>query len=312
MLPIHNDLVNKYRYFLLSTLIALLAACAPTMPTATPTPSLTPPPTATPTPTPTPTPIPPITLEIHWPTQVSALVAPPVEVELLSPSGVAVTATVSAAVIDPEGARYWASELTPRSGQTIYTAAEPLQLPLEPMPGDWLLTLDVEASLDVIGERTKRFRPTRPPLHDLTESVPDVVKLDVPRAFAEVRHVGNRTAGGRVWQYGDGLVELWWAPGPDEPLLLNNAIVMLETTYDDLNRPEVPDVQEIQPGGQPGFLFQEVWPGGEGGPGKALVIQGPDAWLYLVRARALDGDKIPSLVNQVWSTFAFVEQDSSS
>lgn len=310
MLPIYNHLVNAHRCLLLSALVVLLAACAPSTPTATPTPSLTPSPTATSTPTPTPTPIPPITLSVHWPKQVPALDPPPVKVELIPPADVTVTATVSAAVFDPEGARYWSSELHPQADQTTYAAESPLQLPLEPMAGDWQLKVKVDASLDVVGAQEMRFRPILPPLHDLS-GVPDPIQIDVPRAFTKMSQVGDQTAGGRTWQYENGTLELWWAPGPAKPLLLNNAIVMLEATYEELNTPDVTDVQEIQPDGQPGFLFQEDWPGAEGGPGKALVIQGPDAWLYLVRVRTLGGDEIPSLINQVWSTFAFAKQDSS-
>ncbi|MBE9471183.1 MAG: hypothetical protein IMY75_03615, partial [Chloroflexi bacterium] len=44
-------------------------------------------------------------------------------------------------------------------------------------------------------------------------------------------------------------------------------------------------------------------------PAEALVVQGPDYWLYVLRVRAVgsESDVIPPLLRQVWETFAFVE-----
>ena len=115
-------------------------------------------------------------------------------------------------------------------------------------------------------------------------------------------------AGGRVWRYGGGEVSLWWAPGPVEPLLLNNAVVMLEATHDPSAVPQVLGVEETEWQGQTAFLFQEDWPGANGGPAEALVIQGPDHHLYVLRVRATGGEVIPSLLRQVWETFALDEE----
>ena len=79
-------------------------------------------------------------------------------------------------------------------------------------------------------------------------------------------------------------------PGPVEPLLLNNAVVMLEATHDPSAVPQVPGVEETEWQGQTAFLFREDWPGANGGPAEALVIQGPDHHLYVLRVRATGGE----------------------
>jgi hypothetical protein len=302
---------------LLCISLTLLAACTPATPSPTatatltlapsftPTPTLTPSPTSIPSPTPTATPIPPLALTIHWPQRASALEPPLIEVALIPPPGVSVTATVSVTVLDPEGAPYWRSELTPQGGR-LYVADEPLQLPLEPPEGDWRLTVQVRSTLEVEGEQEVIFQPTPIRFRELTDTLPSGVDMRVPWEFVEVAAPGNRAAGGRVWRYGDGEVALWWAPGPVEPLLLNNAVVMVETTHD----PDIPvrvlDAEEIGWQDQIAFLFREHWSGVEGGPSEALVVQGSDYRLYVLRVRAMGGETIPPLLRQVWETFAFV------
>jgi hypothetical protein len=59
---------------------------------------------------------------------------------------------------------------------------------------------------------------------------------------------------------------------------------------------------------QPGFLFHEEWAGPDGGPAEALVVQGPDYWLYVLRVRALGAEAIPSLLRQAWRTFTLIEE----
>ncbi len=259
-----------------------------------------------PSPTPTATPIPPLALTIHWPERVSALQPVPVEVELIPPPGISERAVVRAAVVNPEGASYRIFDLLPREGD-LYVADEPLQLPLEPSEGDWRLVVDVWSVLGVEGERELAFCPASIRFRDLTDVLPAGVGVRVPQDFAEVVLQGDRVAGGRVWRYGGGEVALWWAPGPTEPLLLNNAVVMLEATHE-MDAPAVLDVEETEWQGQTAFLFREDWPGTEGGPGEALVVQGPDYWLYVLRVRATGGETIPAISQQVWETFAFVEE----
>jgi hypothetical protein len=307
----HNTLPLKLRRVMWGLLLMLSVACAPSTPLTSPptvtpslmpSPTLTPSPTFTPTPTPTPTPIPPARLDIHRPDKIWALEPTFIEAVLLPPPGVPMTATLSASVRDPEGFSYWSSAMMPQSPDH-YISETSFRLPLEPMPGDWRLVVEVQSDLAVEGPRELIFRPDPIPLRDLNETF----DMQVPQAFAEVTNRGNQTAGVREWRHGDGMVELWWAPGPTEPLLLNNAIVMLETTYGLNNSPRVLDVQDVVLQGRSAFLFREDWPGARGGPAKALVAQGPDYELYVVRVQALGHEEIPSLPHQVWSTFTFVE-----
>lgn len=302
------------------TALLLLAACCPSVPAPTPAftfvPTATPTPIPTQTPVPTATPIPPLELTIRWPAKTSALQPVPIEVELVPPPGIAVSPKVSAKVLDPDFGLYQSFVLSPQDGN-LYVSTDLLRLPLEPAAGDWRVVIYVESELEVKGERDRSFRPTPIPFRDLTGVLPPGTDLHVPEDFAEVAAHGDRTAGGRVWRYGDGdahgdaspygEVALWWAPGPVKPLQLNTAVVMLEATYG-TDVPTLAGTEEIEWQGQTAFLFHETWPGPEGGPAEVLVVQGPDYWLYVVRVRALGGESIPPLFHQVWETFAFAEE----
>jgi len=307
---------------LICALSMLLAACAPTpapptlTPTSTPVPSETPTPspTLTPPPTPTATPIPPIILTIQWPELgVSALQPVPVEISLVPPPGIDVTATVSATVLDPSGEAYANFDLKPQGLR--YISEESLLLPLLPLTGTWQVRAFVDAALvggladaprdrpRIAGNRAQRFEPDPIPFHNLTEVLPPGASLLVPQAFRELVSQGDLVAGGRVWRYGEGELSLWWAPGPAEPLLLNNAVVMLETTHDANMPPEVLAVEETVWQDQPAFLFHEEWPAWPGTPVLAWVIQGLDHWLYVLRVRAVGAETIPPLIHQVAETF---------
>jgi hypothetical protein len=236
-----------------------------------------------------------------------------------------VTATVQASVVDPEWQFRWMFDLVPREGDAsrsgergslcaseegcLYTTDEPLQFPLEPMAGDWRLMVYLQSSLEVVGERNVIFQPASIPFHDLGEVLPAGVDVRVPQVFVESQAQGDQWAGGRVWRYGAGEIALWWAPGPVEPLLLNNAVVMLEATHDPDAPPRVLDIEEMEWQGQTAFLFREEWPtglaGAGAGPAEALVVQGPDHWLYVLRIRAIEGGSIPSLLRQIRDTFTF-------
>ena len=132
--------------------------------------------------------------------------------------------------------------------------------------------------------------------------------MRVPVEFSEVLAVGDQAAGGRIWRYGDGEVGLWWTPGAAEDLLLDSALVALEATYAaDERFSEVPQPSEvIEDRWQdfPVFEFPELWPGADGGPAVAWVIQGPDDWLYVLRVRSVGGTDVPQLHRRVASTFA--------
>ena len=315
--PLHSPLSLLHSPLSLLPLflcLLLLTACAlappPPTPTPVPTPTLTLPPSPTPVPSPTPTatPVPPLALTIHWPERVSALQPVPIEVELVPPPGVNVTATVQTTVMGPGGVPYWLFDLAPQDGN-LYVADEMVQLPLQSRDGDWWLMVRVRSVLDVVGKRMLVFRPEPVRFRDLTDVLPAGVELRVPWDFVESVAQGDPQAGGRAWRYGDGEIALWWAPGPVEPLLLNNALVMLEATHDPEGPPDVLSVEETQWQDQTAFLFHESWPddlaGAQGGPAVALVVQGPDYHLYVLRARALGGDAIPPLLRQVQDTFAF-------
>jgi hypothetical protein len=71
-------------------------------------------------------------------------------------------------------------------------------------------------------------------------------------------------------------------------------------------------VEEIEWQGQTAFLFPENWPedefGTPAGPAEAMVMQGPDYHLYVLRLRALGTETIPPLLRQVGQTFSFSEE----
>jgi hypothetical protein len=302
-----------HRIAALGILLATLAACsgpatpAPTLiPTAAPT--LTPLPTPLPSPVPTATPIPPSVLTVLWLKQVSALQPLPVQVALKSPSGVTTTATISATVLSPDGIPFKTFRLAPQAGD-LYVSPDALQLPLEPMEGEWRLVVNVKSAQTIQGQRQVAFRPAPIYFRDLADVLPAAVDMRVPQEFAEVTSQGNQWAGARVWRYGDEQVSVWWAPGPTEPLLLNNAVAMLEATFPDHNPPRVAGTRETSWQDHTAFLFREEWPHDKASPApspaEALVVQGDDYWLYVVRVQALNGESISPLLRQVWQTFTF-------
>lgn len=299
-------------------LAVFLGACATPPPqivrvevTATPTvgPSPTPLPTWTPTPAPTATPIPPAQIEALIPDVVSPLEPVPIEAAFVPPPGVSAGARLSAIVMDPVAEVYATFDLSERQGER-YTAPDWLHLPLEPLPGYWWLIVHAETELPVEGTLARFFEIAPVTYRSLTETLPSGVSLQIPVEFAEVLAVGNQAAGGRVWRYEHGEVALWWAPGPAEDLLLNNAIVALEATYAADERfataPAPVAFIETEWQGQPAFEFSETWPGSDGGPGLAWVIQAPDDWLYILRVRGVGVEELPQIHRQVAETFSFV------
>lgn len=308
--------MKRQYYCVLCAILILLTACGgpqtPPPPTGTPTSTLTPTatftplPTWTPTLTPTPTPIPPLIVNITWPEEISALEPPLLIADVTPPQGLTPDIAISAKIYDPTSTVTATFDLVKQSGRR-YVAPAPFQLPLDTPAGYWWLIVHVETELDVVGERVLPFKSVPIEFRPLTETLPSGANLRVPLAFTEAIAQGGPYAGGRVWQYGNGEIALWWAPGPTEPLLLNNAVVMLETTYDPDAPPEAEFVEETEWQGQAAFLFQEQWPGREGGPAKVWVIQGSDYWLYVLRIRAVGVDPIPPLMEMIAATFAFNE-----
>lgn len=286
------------------TLPPLPTATVTPLPTATSTPTLTPVPTATPTPTATP--IPPMEVSIPWPEQVSVLEPVTIAVDVVQPYDVRIPVGVRATVMDPEAGTYGTFDLRLQEGSR-YVADAPLRLPFEPLPGYWWVIAHVETGLPVTGDRVLTFEPVPIDFRVLTDTLPAGVTLRVPEAFEEVTALGDPWAGGRVWRYDGGEVALWWAPGPTEDLLLNNAVVMLEATHDTEDPPAVANVEEGELQGRTAFFFEETWPGYEGGPAEAMVVQGDDFRLYVLRIRAVGSDAIPVLMRDVGETFAFVE-----
>lgn len=308
--------MKKRYYSVFCAILLLLAACGPQTPmpptgtptsTPLPTSTLTPVPTWTPTLTPTPTPIPPVIVSVAWPEQVSALEPPLVIADVTLPTGLTPDIAISAKIYDPTAAIHDTFDLV-RQSTSRYVSATPFQLSLDAPTGHWWLVVHVETELDVAGERMLAFEAAPIAFRSLTETLPAGVTLRVPLAFTEVITQGNPYAGGRVWQYGNGEIALWWAPGPTEPLLLNNAVVMLEATHDPDASPETQFVEETEWRGQIAFLFQEQWPGRQGGPAKTWVIQGKNYWLYVLRTRAVGVEPIPPLMEQIAATFAFDEE----
>jgi hypothetical protein len=311
-----DNIVKRLSYSVFFVVLLLLAACGSqtaVLPTATPPATL--PPTATPTPiptwtptaTPTPTPVPPLAVSVKWPEYVSALDPPFVTADIIPPPGIIPDVVVNAKVYDPTAKVHSTFDLVWQSGNR-YVSTAPLQLSLNAPTGHWWLVVKVKTTLDIIGERMLAFQPAPIEYHVLTETLPAGVTLRVPLAFTEVITQGDQYAGGRVWQHTGGEIALWWAPGPTEELLLNNAIVMVETTHNPESPPEVLSAEETKWQEQPAFLFQEMWPGSEDGPAKAWVIQGPDYWLYVLRVRAVGEETIPILLQEVAATFAFEEE----
>ncbi len=306
----------KKKYWSVFYVILLwLAACGPQTPippTATPTATLPPTstsipvPTWTPTPTLTPTPIPPLVVNVTWPEEVSALEPPLVIADVTLPQGIAADVAISAKIYDPSSTIHTTFDLVRQSGRR-YVAPAPFQLALDAPTGHWWLVVHVETELEVVGERMLPFKPAPIEFRALTETLPAGVNLRVPLAFTEIVAQGDQYAGGRVWQHGKGEIALWWAPGPTEPLLLDNAVVMLEATHDPTAPPEAALVEETEWQERTAFRFHEQWPGSEGGPAEAWVIRGANYWLYVLRIRAVGVETIPTLLHEIAATFAFDE-----
>lgn len=282
--------------------------------TAASIPALTPTPTPTPTltPTPTATPIPPVRLSIEFPKPVTALEPVPIRVLIEEPPDVDVQVDLNARVIDAQDQLYATIDMSPEGRDGWWVGAEELQLPLEPepYPGVWHLIIDADISLPSKGYRDRVFTPQRVPYHVLTDTLPAGVELRVPQAFAETAAQGNLFAGLRAWSYRDCEISLAWTPGPTEPLLLDNALVMAEALHDPAREISI-EASEEMPWGEgewTAFVFYELWrSSGQSSPSETLVVQGPGFWLYALRIRAQTQGEIHSLCRDVRATLGFHE-----
>jgi hypothetical protein len=229
---------------------------------------------------------------------------------------------LGAHVIDANDELYATFEMVQEGREGWWVPTEPLQLPLEPepYPGVWHLVIDAEADLKIKGYRDRVFTPQRVPYQVATDTLPAGVSLRVPQAFGVTMAQGDSFAGRRAWSYRDCEISLAWAPGPTEPLLIDNARVMLEATFDLAYEIQVqggeplawgaePVEEGQEPQGWTAFLFQESWvQEGRETPAETLVAQGPDFRLYALRMRAKTGREIHPLCRDVRDTLTFVEQ----
>jgi hypothetical protein len=229
-------------------------------------------------------------------------------VEVIPPPAVAVTTILTAVVRHPRAGLVYSAPLVPRESY-LFVAEQQLRLPLDPPPGTYRLIVLVDSNVDAVGDRVLFFNPAPIPFHDLAPGSPsgvhEGVRLAVPLEYPTYAASGGAWAGRRVWRFAVGEVSLWWAPGPTEALLLDNATAMLETTHDPMEPPQVTGVEQIEWEGQRAFLFSESWHGPDGGPSEAMVVQGPDFWLYVLRIRGRGGAPIPLILYQVRDTFSF-------
>jgi len=278
--------------------VFLGAGCGGFILSPTPTPSPVPPPTfpPTPTPTPTPTPLPPVPLTIRFPETVSALEGVTVAVELPGLAERDPQTRIWAYVLPP-GSRepVWESLLDPAE-DGMYISPRPLYFPLETVPGDWRLFIEVQSDVPIRGGRWSRFRQEPLPLRDLTGQVPEEVSLPVPQPFALVQQEGDLVAGSRIWQRGGERIELWWAPGPVEALTLDTAQMLEEATFPIMGTVEVTSVEAVTRGKRPGFRFYEQW---SDGPAEALLLQGSSRYLYLLRVRVSGRDALTPLLREI-------------
>lgn len=259
-------------------------------------PSPPPSPTSTPPPTPTPTPLPPVPLTIRFPETVSALEGVTVSVELPGLAERDPQARVWAQVFPPGSQEpVWESPLE-MAGDGMYVSPRPIYFPLESVPGDWRLFIEIQSHVPIRGGRWFRFRQEPLPLWDLTGEVPEEVYLPVPQPFARVQQEGDRVAGSRAWQRGGERLELWWAPGPAEPLTLDTAWMLEEATFPIGEAVEVTAVEPVTRGKRPGFRFYEQWPGG---PAEALLLQGSSRYLYLLRVRVSGREALTPLLREI-------------
>lgn len=288
---------------LLLTLVlsSLVSSCQNSGFSPSPTPPVTPSPLLSPTPTPNPTPLPPIPLRIRFPDTVSALEEIFVTVEAPGLPEQDPSALFQATIYPPDlNEPFWESVLELESANGVYRSRGPIHFPLKAIPGEWRLEVTVRSRTVVWGNRWVRFFQRPLVFWDLAPLGPRRVSLQVPQDIPLVRQEGDEISGVLVWEWRGERLELWWTPGPTKRLNLDTALMVAEATYPVTGGVEVAGTEEILRKGRRGFRFSERWPEGNA---EALVLQGADYRLYLLRARAKGGAPLSPLMQQIWGTF---------
>jgi hypothetical protein len=178
----------------------------------------------------------------------------------------------------------------------MYVSTRPVYFSLKSVPGDWRLFVDVRSPVPIRGGRWFRFQQEPVPLWNLTGEVPGEVSLPVPQPFIPIRQEGDLVAGGRVWRRDGERVELWWAPGPLEPLTQDTAQMLEEATLPVGERVEITAIEAVTRGKRPGFLFREKW---IDGPAEALLLQSSSGYLYLLRVRVSGREDLTPLLREI-------------
>ncbi|RME37947.1 MAG: hypothetical protein D6793_03495, partial [Thermoflexia bacterium] len=92
----------------------------------------------------------------------------------------------------------------------------------------------------------------------------------------------------------------WWTPGPTKRLTLDTAQMVVEATHPTTGGVEITATTAI-PGKEPrGFQFSERWPDGSA---EAILLQGADYRLYLLRAKTRGAADLSPLMQQIYRTF---------
>ncbi|MCS7283239.1 MAG: hypothetical protein RMK65_05355 [Anaerolineae bacterium] len=290
--------------FLLMVLLLLASSCRGSGPFLFPTPSVAPSPTSppTPTPTPVPTPLPPVPLRVRFPSTVSALEEAFVVVEAPGLPERDPAALLLATIYPPHWDEpLWESPLElENAANGVYRSREPIHFPLEGIPGEWQLEVTVRSRTVVWGSRWVRFSQRPLVFWDLAPLGPRKVFLRVPQDIPLVRQEGDEISGVLIWDWRGERLELWWTPGPTKRLNLDTALMVAEATYPVTGGVEVAGTEEILRKGRRGFRFSERWPEGNA---EALVLQGADYRLYLLRARTKGGSPLSPFMQQIWETF---------
>ena len=286
--------------WLLWLLVVLTACGSPTpqtTPTSVPTETPTVTPTSTPSPTPTATPLPPFAVTIRSLDAVSAVAPTHVAVDLVPPP-TEPAPDIVASVIDPTGATHGRFDLAHQGGGR-YVAPAPLQLPLDPQPGDWRVVVGVATRRALLGDQTLTFTPAPIAYRPLTATLPSGVSLRVPEAFEEIAAQGNARAGYRRWTHAGAEIGLWWAPGPAEPHQRDTALMMLEAALGEAVS-GVESFEETTWGERTAYAFTEE------ASAEGWVLQDDAYVLYVLRLHPPEGADVPGVVREVVQTFRFV------
>ncbi len=300
--------MTRRNIFPIAIFLLILVACAtPTTTPAIPSPtrSVIPTPTALPSATPTLTPVPPLILQVHWPERVSALEPISMTLDLESSGDLDVTASITAAILDPEGNVYQQLRLysIAPTDDIHYAPEESFQLPLTASAGPWQLILGIQTPYSITGPLQRTFHPTALTFQNLSGTIRTGALISVPQAFKMTAIEGGLRSGKVTWQYQDQQLELWWLPGASEPLTYNQAVMALETTHDPAADPTLLDFTEATWKELRAYQIHERWVAPQRSEAETWIIQGEDHWYYILRLRNLKGTALPTLLKMIGETF---------